>query len=206
MLERKTFLKLGDDEMKEYAFLLSDEYKYNSFFSFVKAFKTTEAIRKQVSENKTNNMNVKILNETNNKILLLRQFEKDNHIKAYDLNFEDSKDVKVSITDDMFKHLKDIFRMTKSKPTNINGLKNMYIGMLKNVFGSLDVILGKRTKTKERKYVIIYSFNDALVKQLFKITFKIKVNNLDDVLMKSVDVIKPAEMNTKDNDKFKYEF
>ena len=92
--ERKIFLRLNDSELKEYSFLLNDDNKYSSFFSFIKMFKTSKAIEENLKKSLKNNMNVKTIKEISNKILLLRKFEKTNNIKPYDINFIESKENK----------------------------------------------------------------------------------------------------------------
>lgn len=201
MLERKNFLKLDDNELNEYSFLLSDEHKYNSFFNFMKAFKTSIKIKENLKKSKNNNMNVKTIDEINNKIMLLRIFEQDNNIKPFDINFLDSKDIKINMSDDNIKHLKDIFRMTKTKPNNNNDLKKMYIGMLKNIFGSLNIINSKyKTDTQNKnKKIITHLFNTELIEQLFKVVFKMKIDNLDDNLLKSINIKKPLKEYKENN-------
>ena len=196
MILRKDYLKLNDNEMSEYSFLLSDEYKYSSFFSFMDVFKTVEAIDNNIKKNTKNNMDIKTTDNINTKIKLLRMFEKDNNISAFDLNFTHSQDIRVNLSDETYKHMKSVFKMTKQKPDNINDVRKMYIGLLKNVFGSLNVITSRKTQNKERKNIVIYAFNEVLMNQLFKLIFRLKIKNMDDALLKTVDIEKPQNKYT----------
>ena len=191
MITRKEFLKIKDIEMVEYSFLLSDEYKYSSFFSVMNTFKTNKEINMKIKTNLKNNMAIKTTDNINNKIKLFRMFENDNNISAFDLNFTQSPNIKLDITNEKYNHLKTVFRITKKTPENINDMRKMYIGMLKNIYGSLNIITSKKTKNKERKDIIIHSFDSVLIKQLFKLSFRIKMNGFDDTLLKIVDVQKP---------------
>ena len=199
MIDRKKFLKLEDNQLEDYKFLLNDEFNYNSYFNFLKAFKTNKVISEQLINNKQNNMNVKLLNSTNNKIILLRKFEKDNNIAPFDINFEKNDDINVNLNDDKFKHVQDIFRISKSKPTDKNGLKKLYIGMLKNIFGTLEIIKSKRFKTKERKEIITYTFNNDLIDKLFKLAFKSNKSCFDDQLLTTINIKKPIDKIEKSN-------
>lgn len=203
MVDRKEFLKISDNELNEYSFLISDEYNYNSYFNFMKAFKTTAAINSQSAYNKNNNMDIKLLNETNNKIKLLRNFEKESNIKPFDINFSDNNNF--NINDENYKHIKDIFRITKNKPKNNNELKKIYVGMLKNIFGSLNIIKSDRLQIKnKREYV--YSFDNELINKLFNVAFKGNNNSFDDALLKSVDISKPIKEKTNIEEKINTEF
>ena len=77
-LDKMEYLNIEEHELYEYEFLLNNEYKYNSFFSFMKMFWKSESLSNKLTD--SNNMNVKKLDEVANKILLLRKFEKDNNI------------------------------------------------------------------------------------------------------------------------------
>ncbi len=104
-------------------------------------------------------------NKTINKLLLLRQFEKDNFIKKLDINFDESKP-QINISDDNLILIKKVFRITKDKPSNIKELNKFYIGMLRNTIGNLDVIKSKETTDKNNKFSLKYIWNEELIKQL----------------------------------------
>jgi hypothetical protein len=135
-------------------------------------------------------MNVKQLDEVANKILLLRKFEKDNNIAPFDINFV-SENVKINIRDDEYKYLQTVFRMEKTKPTSKPELQKVYVGMLRNIFGNLNIINSKKTKTKERKDITTYSFNGELNDKLFKLLFKTNSRELDDSLLNKLRVKRP---------------
>jgi hypothetical protein len=136
-LDKIEYLNIDEDELYEYQFLLTNEYNYNSFFSFMKMFWKTEYLKEKLLS--SNNINVKKLDDVSNKILLLRKFEKDNNITPFDINFL-SENVKLNIKDNEYKYLQTVFRMEKSKPSNINELQKVYIGILRNIFGNFNII------------------------------------------------------------------
>ena len=98
------------------------------------------------------------------------------------------------MNDDNLKILKDTFRTTKNI-NNLIDLKKMYIGMLKNIFGSLDVIKSQyKTDSKNKKKKnLINSFNIELIEKLFKVGFKIGINDFDDNLLKTLNINKPSK-------------
>ena len=67
--------------------------------------------------------------------------------------------------------------------------------MLKNIFGSLDIIKSKKTKNKDRKDITIYTFNDELIKLLDKLIKRNSTTELDDKLLEKVNIIIPQDIN-----------
>jgi hypothetical protein len=137
-------------------------------------------------------MKVKKLDDIENKILLLRQFERDNNIKPLDINFIE-EGVKINIDSNKFKLIKDIFRMSKKLPATNDELKKVYVGMIRHIFNSLEVILATRKtniKNKNEK-ITNYFFNETLINQLFNLVFKLRIKNLDEILLKNVLVKMP---------------
>ena len=163
----------------------------------MKMFWKSESLSNKLTD--SNNMNVKKLDEVANKILLLRKFEKDNNIIPFDIVFE-STGIKINIKDDEFKYLQTVFRMEKNKPSNKNELQKFYIGILRNIFGHLNIIDSKKTKTKERKDITTYSFNNELNSKLFKLLFKTNSKEVNDTLINLMGFIRPIMPVEADND------
>jgi hypothetical protein len=46
-------------------------------------------------------------------------------------------------------------------------------------------------KNKERKDIVKYSFDDILLKTLFNLVFKLKINKLDETILKVVNIELP---------------
>ncbi len=187
-LDKMEYLHIEEHELYDFEFLLTNEYNYNSFFSFMKMFWKTECLKEKITD--SNNMNVKKLDEVATKLLLLRKFETTNGITPFDINFT-SKDIKINIKEDEYNYLQTVFRMGKTKPTHKYELQKVYIGMLRNIFGNLNIIISKKTKTKERKDITIYSFNIELIEKLFKLIFNSNSKELDDNLVNKLNVKRP---------------
>ena len=187
LFERYNILKLDVETINEYKFLLIDEFKFNSLFTFIKMFKTSQTLNELLTDKNNSNMNVKLLSDTLNKIILLRTIETNNKISPYDINFTTSKP-EINITDKEFKLISKIFRITKSKPDNLNELKKFYFGMLKNIFGNLDIVKSTHSTDKDNKSVNIYYFNDNVIKLLFKLIFKMNIKHLDNKLIELFNI------------------
>ena len=81
--------------------------------------------------------------------------------------------------------------MEKTKPTNKTELQKVYVGMLRNIFGTVDIIKIKRTTDKYKNHVNMYFFNNDMIKKLFNILFKIGNKELDDKLINSMGFTRP---------------
>ena len=61
-----------------------------------------------------------------------------------------------------------VFRSKKEKPTNYKQLKQLYVGLIKNIT-SKDIINSKQLSTKKKRNQYTYSFNIELVQQYLKL-------------------------------------
>ena len=112
ILNRCKFLDIFTAEMaSEYEFLLNDQFKFQNLFTFIKMFKKVD----KLNENSKNsdNFEVKSIDDTTNKVLLIRKFEKDNGITPYDVNFSCSPDVQISISNEEFSFIKKLLQSKK---------------------------------------------------------------------------------------------
>ena len=190
ILNRCKFLDIFTAEMAlEYEFLINDEFKFNQFFIFIKMFKKVDALNDK-SKN-SDNFNIKKIDDTTNKVLLIRKFEKDNGITPYDVNFSCSPEVQINITNDNFSFIKKLFRCDKAMPKDTNELKILYVGMLKHIFGNFNIINSVKKKASNNKTITTYILNDAFIKQLFKLIFIKYYNQLDNNLLNSIGIENP---------------
>ena len=192
--EKFEFLKLNNSEdINNYSFLLLDEFKYNSYFNFIKMNQTSEYLTfKAVT---SDNMDIKKIDEVGNKILLLRKFETDNNIKPNDINLLIS-DVKINITDKEFLSIKNIFKTTKSKPTTNDELKKVYCGMIRNIYSNLDILKSKQVRKNGIK-LYENNFDKELQEKLMKLMFKMNISNLDTDILKGLGYEKPVDIEKK---------
>ena len=187
------FLRLKSEDIKPYSFLLLDDFKYSSFFNFIKMHQTSEYLKMKAST--SDNMDIKKIDEVGTKILLLRKFELENGIKPNDINFLNS-DVKLNTTDKDFIYLKGLFRISKSKPKTNDELKKVYCGMIRNIYGNLDILKSKQIKKNTVK-IMEYSFDRVLLDNLMNLMFKMNIINLDTDILKGLGYEKPIDIEKK---------
>lgn len=195
-LDRMKYLKVNKEELKEYEFLINDEFNYSSFFVLKRMFYKNEILKNKLN---VNNTNIKQINEAVNKILLIRAFEEQNNITPYDINFNNNSDIKINVTDENYKLITKVFRISKTKPKALEDLKKLYIGILRHMFNNLDIIESKKTTNKERKTVIKYIFNNDMMEKLFKLIFRCDISNYDVNLIKAVGIKNIPEIKVTNN-------
>ena len=187
LLGRQDALKITNDELQLYKNILVDEFLMNSVFNIFKMFNTSSYIQEHILKMKNDNMIIKNTEDQYNKILLLRQFEIINKIQPFDLNFKKSKNVKIGIDDEQFKLLSNIFRITKDKPKSINELQILYVGILKNLFGSFNILKNKRITENKIKFNV-YSFDKLQLENIFKLVFRMNTKYIDKELIKNIGI------------------
>ena len=169
------FFNLDTDEsILKYKSILNDKFERTHFFNFVKLYNLKEC------ELKTNNesYDIKNINSVNEKIKIIKKLYDDHKIKYLSLD-EFEKVKQISITDNEFFYIKQIFRSEKEKPINGLQLKYLIMGALRNLISRLRIIECKEIKNKDRVKNYIYIINDDKVmyyKNLHKIMMCIEKN------------------------------
>lgn len=161
---------ISTEQAIKFKFIIENDHKLNSFFNFQKLMKNDEFIKEQYNKNKINNFYVKTNKDVVTKILLLRQFEKKMKIDKLDIqmnNFDVNKITKLN--DDEIKHFQNIFRTTKTEINTYKQIQKFYIGLIKNICGELNITTSKKTKDKNNKINIIYSYNNELINNCCRI-------------------------------------
>ena len=99
-----------------------------------------------------------------------------------------SENVKINISKEQFLYIIKIFRCEKAIPKDNDELKKLYVSILKNIFGTLNIIKSVKKKNKQQMTITIYNFNDELISKLFKLIFVKFYNELDEKLINLVGV------------------
>lgn len=113
------------------------------------------------------NLNEYMNNDINHsiKMQLLKQLEKLNNIKPFDL--ESIKGEEFNLPDDLHCNISISFRKIKDKkPKNMYKFKQYYVGLLKHLFGDLNIIETTKSANKDRNYV--YSIDDKRLHNAIK--------------------------------------
>jgi hypothetical protein len=151
------------EEAEKYKIFLMDEYSLKNYYEFMNLVRTDEYIIKKNNEKIKNTFKIKSLSKSFNKISLISEFEKHYKISRFDLDFSKVDD-KIVINENFQKLCKNIFRTEKDDFKTKEGLKKIYILMIKNMCGDLPIILSKQKgKKKIREYTINTIFFTELI-------------------------------------------
>ena len=103
--------------------------------------------------------NIKLIDNTYNKINIVRQFEIKFNIAPLDINYNMAN--KIELPNDYWELVKKIFRCTKPKPVNMVQFKIIYIGFIRNICGN-DIIKSKQIRIG-KGFERIYNLNLDLI-------------------------------------------
>ena len=74
----------------------------------------------------------------------------------------DRENTNIEMSDEFYKLLKSVFRLTKAKPKDMRELIKVYVGLVRHV-GDNDLIISKRLKSGAGRDVVVYSLNESAV-------------------------------------------
>lgn len=108
----------------------------------------------------------------------------------------------VTISDTLFERLQHAYGNRENKPTTIYEFKKFYTGLLKHVFGNLDMITVTREMEKgkrERRYGI----NDELVKQYLELAKynDTQYEHFEKTLLAKYNILIPQATNIENNER-----
>lgn len=163
---------LKENEMMEYKDVIKDEKGIKNYLTTIRMLKSDEYLKSDMEERMKNTMKVKMINDINNKILLIRKLERENKIDLLDINFKEKG--KVVLSNENFIFIKKVFRSERKKPKDKSELKKLYVSMIKHLNSEI-VVSEKIDKIDdgERKQNIFY-LNKEKIKYYLKLD---KYNN-----------------------------
>jgi len=163
---------LKENEMMEYKDVIKDEKGIKNYLTTIRMLKSDEYLKSDMEERMKNTMKVKMINDINNKILLIRKLERENKIDLLDINFKEKG--KVVLSNENFIFIKKVFRSARKKPKDKSELKKLYVSMIKHLNSEI-VVSEKIDKIDdgERKQNIFY-LNKEKIKYYLKLD---KYNN-----------------------------
>ena len=137
--------KHDNTTIEKYKEIITNKHSTQDHLNIIRLLKSDEFIDSKLKLVIDNGFDVKTIKSTYNKIKLLRTIETTYDIKPLEVNYEKKGDI--SMTDNVFALFKTLFKSTKSKPTNYNDLKKLYIGIIKSITCN-DIINSKQTTKK----------------------------------------------------------
>ena len=168
--EKLNMLEIDNELLKEYSEVLTNDKVLTHYYNFSKLCKTDEYIEERLTKLNETTFKCKIVQSTEFKIKLIREIEKLNDIEKFDISFELDDFV---LSDELFEKIQYSFRILSKKPTTTYEFKQLYIKLIKNLIGELNIICTTRTgrgkdRTTEyftdddmiKKYLVMGSFND----------------------------------------------
>ena len=134
--------------MEKYKNVIKDESGILKHLNTIKLLKSDEYLESEMEDKMKTTMKVKMLNDTNSKILLIRKIEEENKIEFLDVEFKEEG--KVVLSDKDYNFIKKVFRSERKKPKDKSELKKLYVSMIKHLNGEL-VVSEKINKIKDKK-------------------------------------------------------
>ena len=146
-----------------YQDILTDKYKLGEYFNIIRCIKDDEYINLKLEEHKEKGFDIKTYNNIYNKILIIRQLERDNKINMLTIGI-DKKELVVINNYDV---IKKVFRSEKDKPNNWVELQKLIISLWRNIMGN-DIITSKQ-RTINKTKVMEYKFNYDKLRNFIKL-------------------------------------
>lgn len=152
------YFKLKEDELQTYSGILTNKFEREHYYNFIKLLKSDESKMLETTSKDNIGYEITQMNTIENKINLIKMIYDKHKIKYLSLD-EFNKVEKINITDQEYKVLKYVFRTKKEKPLNHKELRKIILTMLKNIISYIDVIVVKRTTSKDKKKIYIVEWN-----------------------------------------------
>ena len=155
-------LHLPKNKIFEYKNIIASDSKYEEYKNCIRLIRTDKYISDQLENAKENSYGVKSMFGVFNKIYLLRKLMNDFKIEYFNIKYEtpDYTPVKISTKD--WYNCKNVFRISKAKPTNHYELIIAVVGMIKNI--TCKEIINIRHICEQNKQYYVYDFNINLLK------------------------------------------
>ena len=185
----KSLLNLDtDDEIKNYSFIIQNEFLIKNYFNVLTLFKTNEYIKNKIEYLNNNSFKIKYFDSIYNKVSLIRKLEVKYNISPFDIEFKNA--VFQAITDEEYTVYKQVFRSEKIKPADLRDAKILYIHYINNICGEIDIITSKKVQ-KDKKRTLEYRFNEAEIIKIFDLA-KLNIESF-----KNFDIELLAKFNIK---------
>ena len=139
---------------------ITDKYCLQNHLNIIRSLRSDEYINKKMIIAKEKSFNIKNMSLIYNKIKFIRQIEQEYNIRPFEVEYTQEGDI--TMDDNKYKYIKNIFRITQKKPENYNELKKIYISMLRNVTNNNLITSSQGTK-KEDRNERYYKFNDDVI-------------------------------------------
>ena len=149
----------------------------DDYFNLIKYFHNEEYIINKMKNINIKNVEYKAIYASYNKILLLKQYEKELNIKPLEIE-KLEKDINKTISIELYNKIKVSFRSIEGHPRTYNECIEYYIKKLSHMFRTLKIILTERKRINGKKCTL-YCINKTQIKFYFELNYNkdpIRVN------------------------------
>ena len=206
-----------NETLELYKDIFMDNFKMTEYFNVIRLSKSDDYIKSKLSETSNNTYDIKLLHSSYYKIKLLRMFENTFNIQPLDVGFEDKNNVEMD--DVMHSLIRTVFRTTKTKPSNSDELRKLYISIIKNITNN-NIITTTRINTRKEgkrgqytyslnkeliiRYLELNKFTNPQSKQFMSVFVKEAVDDniefIDDVIDNVIDTASSDGFESSDDD------
>ena len=186
-LEALGLLNADNATLDEHKKVFMNKYKMEEYFHTVALLRSDEYVDDRINKAYETMYDVRVMTSTYNKIKLLRTLEATYNIAPFDITTE--KDEAITMDDKTHQLYQKVFRSKKEKPTNHKQLKQIYVGLIKNIT-SHDIISSKQLSTKAQRNQRVYSINEELIQEHLKLykRYMPTMENIKPCFLKMFDI------------------
>jgi hypothetical protein len=151
-----------DEQVITYKDIVLDNYKVEDHNNIISLLKEGKYIENKLTELKESSYDVKQYVSKFHKIQLLLNIDEKYKLKFLEVDFKHEGNI--DFDDDLFKVFKNLFRSVKQKPTNYSELRQLYIGIIKNITVN-DIVESKRIngRAEGKRGEYRYTLNKDLI-------------------------------------------
>lgn len=186
-------LKIPDEnQSKKYEIFLTDDYALKNYFNLINLLKTPDYITQKINHQRKESFNIKVISNTFSKIKLLENFECHYKINRFDLEFK-NVEILPEISDLFKSHYNSIFpkRIDKKYDSKYK-LKQIYVNIIKNICGDIQIIKSKQIKKNKIKEYEFYVDKETLRDIILLVKFSNPtLTNYNKELIEKLTDIKP---------------
>ena len=135
-----------------------------------------------------------------NKVKAVRDLEKKYNIHPLQVDYKLFGDIHMD--DNEYNYIRNIFRITREKPTNYSQLRGVYISMVRNISNN-DLLKSERSMKKENRKQTLYNIDDDYIQyhlDLNKYTNTACTNFHDSFVTKYNIPVKTVSFDNNDED------
>jgi len=157
-IEKETVINV--ELLEKYKNEIIDKYVLQDHLNIIRLIKTDEYINNKLIIAKRNSYDIKNMSMIYSKVKAVRDLEKKYKIQPLQVDYKLVGDIQMG--DNEYNYIKNVFRITREKPTNYSQLRGVYISMVRNISNN-DLVKSERSMKKETRKQTLYSIDDDYI-------------------------------------------